>query len=79
MSYIWIVATAIFFIAAFAVSMGVAAAVERLGAWIFASRSGGGGGMGPWRWRPTPPPPRPHGSLGADAPARRPPRVGSRG
>jgi hypothetical protein len=79
MSYTPVVATAAFLIAAFSASMGVAAAIERLGAWIFGPRSGGGGGMGPWRWRPTPPPPRPHGGAGAGLPVRRPPRVGSRG
>ncbi|HEY3765602.1 MAG TPA: hypothetical protein VGL44_10635 [Gaiellales bacterium] len=68
-------ADAVFFIAAFGMSMALAALIERIGEWIGGLRSGGTGGMEPWRWRPMPPRPRPHG--GSTARRRRSPRVGS--
>jgi hypothetical protein len=78
MRYTPIVGTAIHFLVAFVFSIVVAAGLERLGGWIFWSRSGGSGGPGPWRWRPMPPRPRPYGGATAERPARRPPRIGAR-
>jgi hypothetical protein len=59
------VATAVFFIAAFSLSMAGAALIEWIGERIGGLRSGGsggqGGGIAPWRHGPMPPHPGPHG------------------
>ncbi len=58
-------ATAVFFIAAFSLSMAGAALIEWIGERIGGLRSGGsggqGGGIAPWHHGPMPPHPGPHG------------------